>query len=232
MTALRIHVFQHVSFEGPACLSQWFEARQCTVNYTRFYEAGFQFPSPDDFDRLVVMGGPMSVTDEAEYPWLKTEKALIKAAIEAGKSVVGICLGSQLIASALGEKVFKNEYTEIGWFPIYKTEAGKAEPLLAGLPDELTVLHWHGDTFDLPQGAIQLFYSEGCKNQAYLIGNKVLALQCHLEMTPESLEGMLAQVGSELVPGTYIQSAETIRANYHLMEANNRLLFGMMDLLE
>lgn len=232
MKPLRIHVFQHVSFEGPACLTEWFETRQCTVNYTRFYEAGFQLPNLNDFDRLVVMGGPMSVTDETEYSWLKPEKALIKAAVDAGKSVVGICLGSQLIASALSEQVFKNRHTEIGWFPIYKTEAGKAEKLLAHLPDDLTVFHWHGDTFDLPQGAKQLLYSEGCKNQAYLIENKVLALQCHLEVTPESLEAMLAHVGGELAPDTYIQNAETIRANYHRMEANNRLLFGMMDLLD
>lgn len=231
MKPIRIHVFQHVPFEGPAALSQWFEARRCAVGYTQFYEPGFALPALADFDRLVVMGGPMSTNDEAEHPWLKTEKALIRTAIEQGKTVVGICLGSQLIASALGEKVYKNQHTEIGWFPVSRTEAGKHNRLATALPDHTTVFHWHGETFDLPREARLLFRSEGCANQIFAIGDRVLGLQCHLEMTPASLDQMLLHAGHELVAGTYIQDAATIRANFNRTTENNRLLFGLMDLL-
>lgn len=212
-------------------MSQWFEANACTVGYTRFYEAGFSFPALTDIDLLLVMGGPMSVGDEDQYPWLKTEKEFLKAAIDAGKTVVGICLGAQLIASALGENVFRNKHAEIGWFPVYKTDDGKTEKILSAMAHGLPVFHWHGDTFGLPPGAKHLLYSEACTNQAYLIGNKVLALQCHLEVTPESLEAMLAHAGSDLTPGPHVQDAATIRANKHHTDATNRLLFGMMDLL-
>ena len=231
MKAPRIHVFQHVPFEDPGCLTEWFNQHQCSVGYTRFYEADFQFPEMDSFDRLVVMGGPMSVTDEALFPWLKDEKMRIKSAIEAGKSVVGICLGAQLIACSLGEKVYPNKLNEIGWFPVFKTENGKASSLLYDFNDETVVFHWHGDTFDIPRHAKHLFYSKACPNQSFLIGNQVLALQFHLEVTEESLENMLLHVDGGLKEDRYVQSPEVIRSNKHRTIANNQLLFRLMDQL-
>ncbi|WP_163707496.1 type 1 glutamine amidotransferase [Mangrovibacterium lignilyticum] len=232
MKPLRIHVFQHVLFEGPGCLTNWFEQNNCTVAYTRFYEPEFEIPALDSFDRLVVMGGPMSVNDDEQYPWLNAEKATINEAVERGKSVVGICLGSQLIASALGQRIYPNTFAEIGWFPIVKTAGAKDEQLLRDFQHETIVFHWHGDTFDIPPQASHLFYSEACPNQSFVIGNKVLALQFHLEVTEESLEGMLEHVGGELKDDRFVQDKTIIRANYPRMGANNQLLFRLMDLLD
>ncbi|WP_372773321.1 type 1 glutamine amidotransferase [Mangrovibacterium sp.] len=233
MKTKRIHVFQHVAFEGPGSLTTWFKQNNFPVEYTRFYEPAFKLPELASFDQLIVMGGPMGVNDEVDYPWLKEEKELIKAAIKKGKTVVGICLGAQLIASALGKKVFPNKHTEIGWFPILKTKAAEHEKLVAGFQQATQVFHWHGDTFDLPEQAKHLFYSEACPNQAFLIGNKVLGLQFHLEVEPDSLEGMLENAGNELLGEfSFIQSKESIRANIGISETNTQLLYRMMDLLD
>ncbi len=232
MKSLRIHILQHVAFEGPGCLLNWFKQHNCTLTYTRFYEADAQLPKPADFDRLVIMGGPMGVYETDKYAWLEAEKAFIRETIAAGKSVVGICLGSQLIAAALGAEVYPNKLPEIGWFPILKTEAGAGEPLLENFDHTTPVFHWHGDTFNLPEGAKHLFYSEACRNQGYLIGNKVLGLQFHLEVTGESLQGMINHVGDELVPAQYIQSTEAILGRQELIATNNQLMYSLMNLLD
>ncbi|RKD85191.1 type 1 glutamine amidotransferase [Mangrovibacterium diazotrophicum] len=232
MNPLRIHVLQHVPFEGPAALTEWFAANNCSVNYTRFYEANSILPPLDSFDRLVIMGGPMSVTDEAEHPWLKEEKQFIRTAVDNGKTVVGICLGSQLLAAALGQRVYPGKQPEIGWFPIYKTEEGKNTELLKAFPDETVVFHWHGDTFDLPPQAKRLFYSEVTPNQSFAIGTKVLALQCHLEVTEDAIDGMLDVFSHHLIDAPFVQSAEEIRRGYQLIETNKQLLFRVMDALD
>jgi GMP synthase-like glutamine amidotransferase len=152
---MRIHCLQHVPFEGPARIGDWAERRGHSLAVSHLY-AGDPLPAIDRFDRLVVMGGPMGVADEAEYSWLAHEKARIEEAIAAGKSVVGICLGAQLIAEVLGARVHRNPVKEIGWFPIELTEAGRADPICDGLTGQAEVFHWHGDTFTLPSGAVQL----------------------------------------------------------------------------
>lgn len=232
MKTKRIHVFQHVAIEGPGSLTTWFEQNNCPVKYTRFYEPEFKFPDLADFDRLVVMGGPMGVNDELDYSWLKEEKELIKAAIDNGKTVVGICLGAQLIASALGKNVYSNKHTEIGWFPIFKTQIAEHDSLLEGIRRETQVFHWHGDTFDIPAQAKHLFYSEACPNQSFRIGNKVLALQFHLEVTAESIDNMISAFGDQLSKGKFVQSAEQIRSQTKHLHANNQLLFELMDRLD
>jgi len=232
MNPLRIHIFQHVPFEGPANLNEWFKKNNCPTGYTRFYGDDFQLPALNSFDRLIIMGGPMGVNDEKDYPWLKAEKAFIRSAIAADKTVVGICLGSQLIASALGQKVYPNKQAEIGWFPILKTEAGKHTDLLHDFPDETTVFHWHGDTFDIPPQASHLLFSEACPNQSFVIGNKILALQFHLEVNTESLEDMLDVFSDQLTPAQFVQSAAAIRTGFINIESNRQLLFRFMDLLD
>ncbi len=232
MKTIRIHVLQHVAIEGPAVLTEWFEQNNCPVSYTRFYEPKAQLPELDTFDRLVIMGGPMSVGDEADYPWLKEEKQFIRAAVEAGKTVVGICLGSQLLAASLGQAVYPGKQAEIGWFPIYKTEAGKQAALLQDLPDETLVFHWHGDTFDVPSQAERLFYSDVTPNQSFVIGNKVLALQCHFEVNEDAVEGMLAEFSHHLVEADFVQSAPKIREQYQCLSRNKQLLFSLMDKLD
>ncbi len=130
----------------------------------------------------------MNVYEEAEYPWLAAEKAFIAAAIGAGKPVLGICLGAQLIAAVLGGTVSKGPQPEIGWYPVELTPAGRELPLFAGFPDRFTALHWHGDTFSIPPGATHVASSAACANQAFAYdGGRVVGLQFHLEETRESL---------------------------------------------
>ena len=126
-------------------------------------------PALDSFDRMVVMGGPMGVHDEQEHPWLAPEKAFLRRVVDAGKSIVGVCLGAQLLANVLGARVYRNPHREIGWFPIELTAAGTADPVFGPLAPGLSVYHWHGDTFDLPPEAVHLARSAGCAQQAFLV---------------------------------------------------------------
>jgi len=208
---LRIHALQHVAFEGLGHIGSWIAAEEHQLTVTRLYEGG-ALPDPNDFDRLIIMGGPMNIYEDDRYPWLSGEKVLIRQAIKAGKSAVGICLGAQLLADALGSPVFAGQEKEIGWLPIRLTEAGKHTGLLSGLPNQSTVFHWHGDTFAIPEGAIHLAESEGCSSQAFLYDNRILGLQFHLESTPETVGQILAHCRDELVPGRYIQTEDLINA--------------------
>ena len=208
---MRIHVLQHVSFEGPARIAHWARARGHTLTVSHLY-AGDPLPELDAFDRLVVMGGPMGVADEAEHSWLRPEKARIADAIAGGRSVAGVCLGAQLIAEVLGARVYRNAHKEIGWFPVQLTEAGRAEPFCEGLPEEQTVFHWHGDTFELPAGAVHLARSAACEHQAFVLDGRVLGLQFHLESTPDSVDAICTHGADEIRHDTWVQTAEQMCA--------------------
>jgi len=228
---MHIHVLQHVPFEGPAQIAHWAERRGHDLAISHLY-AGDPLPDLDAFDRLVVMGGPMGVGDEAEYSWLRPEKARIADAIRAGKSVVGVCLGAQLIAEALGAEVFPNAVKEIGWLPIELTEAGRAHPLLEDLPPAPTVFHWHGDTFSLPDGAVHLARSAHCEQQAFLYDGRVLALQFHLESTPDSVAAICTHCADEIQPAATIQTAAEMReADLDTYSAITRMLEALLDRL-
>ena len=228
---MRIHVLQHVPFEGPAAIADWAERRGHPLAVSHIY-AGDPLPAPADFDRLVIMGGPMSVGDVDAHPWLADEQACIAAAIAAGKSVVGVCLGAQLIAAALGARVYRNAHREIGWFPIQLTQQARTLDLLDGLPAEQTVFHWHGDTFDLPAGAVHLATSDGCANQAFLLDGRVLGLQCHLESTPASVAALCEHGADDLVPGPWVQSTAEMRgAEPALYAGLARTLEALLDRL-
>jgi len=221
---LHLHVLQHVPFEGPGHIAQWIVDHGHSLTTTRLFE-NENPPHPDAFDRLIIMGGPMNIYEEERFPWLIREKALIRESIDSGKSLVGICLGAQLLADALGSPVFAGPEKEIGWFPITLTEAGKKSGLLLGLPNEVIVFHWHGDTFDLPPGAVPLAESSACRQQAFLYDNRILGLQFHLESTPDSVQQILAHCRHELVAGRYIQTeAEIVAASPALYQKINNLL--------
>lgn len=228
---MRIHALQHVPFEGLGHIEQWIAAQGHQLTRSRLYD-GETLPELHDFDRLLIMGGPMNIYEDEQYPWLTGEKALIRAAIASGKSAVGICLGAQLLADALGSPVFAGRDKEIGWLPITLTEAGKASDLLRGLPERAIVFHWHGDTFNLPAGAVLLAESEGCPCQAFLFDNRILGLQFHLESTPETVQQILAHCGEELVAGRYIQTEAEIKAAApELYQQINRLLETLLTRL-
>ena len=204
---MKVHVLQHVPFEGIGSMEGWLAKRDATMGYTRFYESA-KLPDPGRVDLVIAMGGPMSVDDEQAHPWLAPEKEFIRETIRLGQPVVGICLGAQLIASALGSRVYPGRYTEIGWFPV---EAVAVDGDVFQLPGGLTAFHWHGETFDLPDGAVRLAKSEACDNQAFQIGRNVVGLQFHLETTPRSAAQLLQHCGHELVPGEFVQTEPVIR---------------------
>lgn len=228
---MRLHVLQHVPFEGLGHIDSWIRRRGHRLTLSRLYE-GAKLPDPEAFDRLVILGGPLNIHEEAAYPWLVEEKALIKAALAAGKSAVGICLGAQLLADGLGSRVYAGSHREIGWFPVRLTAAGQRTALTEGLPAVTTVFHWHGDTFDLPPGAVHLFESEACANQAFLLDNRILGLQFHLESTPETVQQLLTHCRDELIPGPFIQGvaqiADTVPERFARI---NNLLETLLDRL-
>ena len=228
---MRLHVLQHVPFEGLGHIDSWIRHRGHRLTLSRLYE-GAKLPDPEAFDRLVILGGPMNIHEEAAYPWLVEEKALIRAALAAGKSAVGICLGAQLLADGLGSRVYAGSHREIGWFPVRLTAAGQRTALTEGLPAVTTVFHWHGDTFDLPPGAVHLFESEACANQAFLLDNRILGLQFHLESTPETVQQLLTHCRDELIPGPFIQGvaqiADTVPERFARI---NNLLETLLDRL-
>lgn len=224
MEDMRIRYLQHIAFESPGLIADWAAGWGYPIAGTRL-DLGEPLPSVDDFDLLVVMGGPMSVNDEADYPWLRPEKRLIAAAMAAGRFVIGVCLGSQMLAEVLGARVFPNAEKEVGWFPVQTTGAGT---LFAGLPSEFTVFHWHGETYDLPAGAVHLASTPGCRNQAFE-NEHALGLQFHMEMTTPIIEQLLVHCAADLGPGLYRQTADQIRAELPRVQAAQALLFPLLD---
>jgi GMP synthase (glutamine-hydrolysing) len=227
---VRIHYLQHVPFEGLGSIEEWALEKGYTLSATRFY-AHDPLPEIADIDWLIIMGGPMGVHDEDKYPWLPDEKKFIQQAIESGKTVIGICLGAQLIATILGSSVYLNKEKEIGWYPVQFTPDAKKQGLFHTEEPGMTIFHWHGDTFDLPRNAIRLAYSDACMNQAFLFNEKILGLQFHLETTKESLQQMVENGKNELSAGRYVQQADEIFRSQQYIPDNQRLLFSLLDTL-
>lgn len=225
---MRVRVFQHVPFEGPAGIADWAKARSHSLSVTPLFENA-KPPLISDFDFLVVMGGPMGANDEARFPWMNAEKRLIGEAIAAGKKVLGVCLGAQLIASILGARVYPNREKEIGWFPVEKVSE---HAWTEHFSKTEKVFHWHGDTFDLPMGAERLLSSKACANQVFLFQRNVLALQFHLEMSEGSIQDICANCADELVGGPWIQDEKTILEGRSGIRRNLELLFGLLDRFE
>ena len=226
---MRAHYLQHVEFEGLGIIEDSLRARGVEVSGTRLY-AGDSLPALDDIDLLVVMGGPMSVNDEADLTWLAAEKAFIRQALTADKRVLGVCLGAQLIASALGQRVYPGVEKEIGWLPTYgNTHLNGAA---FHFPDQIDVLHWHGETFDLPAGAVLLASSEVCRHQAFQLGRSVIGVQFHLEANRALLDAFITADAASLVPAGQVQSAEQILAvPQDTLDATAALLERLLDYL-
>jgi len=230
--ALRIHYLQHASFEGMSCLRDWFLQKHHVISGTHLYR-GDRLPTIEEFDWLVILGGPMGVHDTEPFPWLIAEKQLIKAAMENGKIVLGICLGGQLMAHVLGAEVKKNTYKEIGWFPITRCDEVETSVLKGIFPKQMNMFHWHGDTFAIPAGATPLASSAACANQGFVIGNRIVGLQCHPETTPQFIE-YLARAGTdELAESSpYIQPAEKLFVDDATYREINTVMFAILEKLE
>jgi len=224
---MNIAILQHMAHEGPGSLTDWAGERGHSTRTCRL-DLGGGLPATDDFDLLIVLGGAMSVHDQSDHPWLAPERDLIKASLDAGKPVVGICLGAQQIALALGAAVYPNNQREVGFWPIRRVS--DALPL----PDALTVLHWHGDTFDLPADARLFASSEGCRNQMFLAANGLaLGLQCHIETTASMVDDFCREDAAYLIPptgqGRWMQDAARMRAETAAYPAMRDALFALLD---
>lgn len=229
---MRVHYLQHVPFEGLGYIEPWLKENNHHISATRFFEPDYHLPNIDDFDALIIMGGPMGVYDEHQYPWLKQEKSFIRYTLDAGKKTLGICLGAQLIAASLGAAVKAAPHKEIGWFSVQPTEESKALTWLHELfDDNPVVFHWHGDRFDIPQGAVNLLTSEANSNQAFLYKHHVLGLQFHLEVTDNTIAQMLEHAGDDLTYSTYVQAANEIEAGKSLVRGCNELMAEIMTSL-
>lgn len=225
---MKVHCLQHVPFEGPGSIESWVRGGRHSFGATHLYR-GDSLPHIDALDLLVVMGGPMNIYEEADYPWLADEKRFIERAIAAGRRVLGVCLGAQLVADVLGARVYAGADKEIGWFPIEKTES--APGLFSAFPQRIEAFHWHGDTFDIPAGAVRAARSAGCANQAFVYGEHVVGLQFHLETTPEGVRQLIAHGAGDLAEGRYTQTPQAMLADAGRFDAINRLMRGLLDRL-
>ncbi|MFA0813865.1 type 1 glutamine amidotransferase [Microbulbifer epialgicus] len=200
---LRAHYIQHVIFEGLGNIEMWLHENEYEVTNTKCYE-DFTLPCTEDVDFLIILGGPMSVNDENIYPWLAQEKLFVRELIERGKAVLGICLRAQIIASAMGARVYPCSSKEIGWYPISGTYSSSSK--IYRFPYSAMAFHWHCETFDLPAGAVRLAKSRICKNQAFQLGSNVIGIQFHLETTWKCVLDMLSNCGGDINPLMGVQS--------------------------
>jgi GMP synthase (glutamine-hydrolysing) len=174
----------------------------------------------------------MSVYEEKTYSWLAAEKNFIAQAIKAAKPVLGICLGAQLLAAAMGARVFKNDQREIGWFDIFRCPGAEHSRTAGFLPEKSEVFHWHGDTFELPAGAVALAQSPGCRHQGFVAGERFVGLQFHLEMTHDGAARLIEHCRNDLQPpGPWVQEPGQILADRQRFQKANQMLVPLLDRL-
>lgn len=189
---MKLAAIKNIDFEDLGTFKEAFGRRGVKIEEFKAYDG--ELPSPEDYDILVVLGGPMGAYEEDKYPFLKEEEKRIEAFLSKGKKVLGVCLGAQILAKVLGGKVYKGEWgKEIGWKPVYPQD-----DLEAIYRDAINVFHWHGDTFDLPPKTVRMASSAMYKNQAFRLGNLAVGLQFHLEVEPEGIERWIETYREEL----------------------------------
>jgi GMP synthase-like glutamine amidotransferase len=223
---VKICVLQHAAYEGPGEIATWAKLRGHDVDVRHLY-CGDTLPALEEFDLLVIMGGEMNIYQYRDWPWLQAESHFIQGALNAGKPAVGICLGAQFLADALGSRVVQNPVHELGWFPV--TWTAESREIFAELPSASPVLHWHGDRFGLPMGATRLAVSDGCAEQGFLFPGKALGLQFHMEVDPDLVKLYVESQG-EWPKGKYVQDPKQILAEAVAhCDRNSALLHGMLD---
>ena len=226
---MRVLVLQHIACEPPGVYEDVLDERGASIHRVELDE-GEQLPDWRGFDAIIGMGGPMSVNDEDELPWLTGEKRLIGDAVRTGTPYWGVCLGVQLLAASLGARVYAGPTPEVGLLPVEITDEGRADPVFAAAPDDLVTLQWHGDTFDLPDGAVRLAGSPAYPNQAFRFA-KAYGVQFHLEVSPEmarewaEVPAYTTSLERTLGPGSAPDFLQRIEERSGEMTAHGRALF-------
>ncbi len=195
---LHVTCFQHIDCEGPGSLLDILKSKEVRLGIVKPFQGE---PIPAHLgDGLVVLGGPQGVYEEKQFPWMTEELNAVRKCLDASLPVLGVCLGSQMLAHAAGGRVYKGPSPEVGWYPITLTEEGRLDNLLLGLPREFNAFHWHGDTFTLPAQASLLAGSAAYPHQIFKVGTNAYGFQCHLEVTEEMVKTWMAVYSKELAP--------------------------------
>jgi GMP synthase (glutamine-hydrolysing) len=223
---MRVHALIHAPFEGLGVIRNWLSEKNHFLQETHTYR-GDLLPRIENFDWLIIMGGPQSLQELDKYPYLKDELRLITQALQGNKLILGICLGAQLIAEALGAKTVTSPETEIGVYPLQLTETGYTDPIMRHFPDPFNATHWHHDMPGLPDDATVLASSSGCPRQIIRFRRGVYGLQCHLELTQTDIGKMIDHDSQDLVAGRYTQTKyELLNHNYTEV---NQLMFLFLN---
>ena len=225
---MHIHCLQHDHFEDLGYIGDWAFENHFSASVTRL-DLNQELPQNTDYDWLVVMGGKMGVNDSDEFPWLIEEIKFIRQAIDMGKIVIGVCLGSQMVAAALGAKVYKNTEPEMGFWPVKFSPEASNDSVFSHFPCELDVLHVHFDTFTLPENAINMAWSPITGCQAFRYRNNVFAFQFHFEVTPENVSGFITEITPEIKEGRYSQTPEEMVGLSGCCAGNNRIFRKVLD---
>lgn len=226
---MRIHCLSHASYEGPGSLEQWALVRGHEFTLHRMWESP-QMPDISDVDMLTVLGGPMSVDELDKHPWLSDEKIFVARAIDAGIPVLGICLGAQMIAEILGGEVRRNDYTEIGWWPVDILNAANNIPEFSMWPDTIWPFHWHRDTFSIPPGCTKLATSEACSNQAFSFDHgRVIGFQFHLEFSLDDIRQVLDRSGDDIEDSPFIQQPFEFLNDHHAEQVVRNQWYAFLD---
>jgi GMP synthase (glutamine-hydrolysing) len=194
----RLLAIQHVHFEHLGSLEAYFQSCGFAIKYQQAGLDDLSQINPLDYDLIVILGGPIGADDEVDYPFINDELAIIRKTLAANRPLLGFCLGAQLIAKALGAKVYAGNKIEIGWYSLEITPAGKNSPIRYLSGEITSMFHWHNDTFDLPENAVNLASSARCKHQIFSYQNSCLAFQCHPEFELKSIEAWLIGHACEL----------------------------------
>jgi GMP synthase-like glutamine amidotransferase len=229
---MKFLVLQHNEYDDAGSIIEW-TMKHGHILTTVVLIKDEALPRALDFDVLVIMGGTMNVYEEDKFPWLVEEKVFIKRAVDAGKIVIGFCLGGQLLAVALGGKVTQNNELEGGWFPVHFNKTAQEHPVLSVFKESAVIFQWHFDTFSvLPENAKLIASNDACAHHGFIYNNNVFAFQFHLEPTYQTIYFFARELTKIGVTGRFVQSGDEMTKHPEHIEAMNKLMFEFLDRIE